>query len=960
MSVRRAPSPPSSLPLKHRVPNGPARFVGRAEESQLLARRVASEPLVIVVGPGGLGKTSLVVHTMRALLEGGVEEALYLAVEPDEPVEQVRHRILHALVRAAGESAPRRAVDDDPEAVVAASIDLAEMTGRHVLLDDVHYAETGEMEQLLVQLASYARRSRWVATSRAAVRLPALVPNQLELAKMSEAELGELGRMLAPDAEPDALRRAIRGAGGSPWLLQQWAAVGERGLSFGRDELLATLDLDSSELLQALAVLHGSFPPAVLSSFLEVPDEVRIEALERRGTIQRRAGGLTVHDVVRGHLFGSRQHAAEERAWMARAAQGLSSTTHDEALLESMRLFAQLGRREDVRTLLTTHGDRLLVRGYAPALWQIVVHLGDPTLKRFRMRCAAELGNPTALAQVESPAEPDAGERLAWAHTLYAQGDLSAAGREAYAAASEAAGAGDRHEAVEGTILAARCHWEQGRLASADAALASLDATPSALVVRVAAARAVVWALRGQPGPADDALAELRETPPGDEADEAAHDLADAFYVLGRTDTAGELLDRVLSTRRGGRASLLRARQAMVTRARLLVDRGELEDAAELVQSMRPFARPPSVLRPAVLELEALTDLIAGRTEGLADRIEAVAAAAAPIDAGCVLRARCMAIELGLLLGARPSTDVPDTIDRLELHDVALSKRLATAHAGNFVVGDDDAEHTHPRHRVLAALVASTDALVAHRPADAAELARTGARLARKHTLLVLEAMLLRAEGDALAVAGAAGELEATTAFLREAAGSIGSRRFLLDAELWLAPDDPAQLGRIAESFHVSPAAARRARSLLGGSPPLDEVDAMVVRALEARRGGAEASVVCGPADEWAGSWGLDDRTQTVWLPECRTVDLSKKPLLWRVLGTLADRAGRATKEQLVLGAWQEREYHPGRHDARLHVSARKLRELIEDEPAGPRRLVTTEDGYRLGGTVRRLRATGR
>jgi hypothetical protein len=32
----------------------------------------------------------------------------------------------------------------------------------------------------------------------------------------------------------------------------------------------------------------------------------------------------------------------------------------------------------------------------------------------------------------------------------------------------------------------------------------------------------------------------------------------------------------------------------------------------------------------------------------------------------------------------------------------------------------------------------------------------------------------------------------------------------------------------------------------------------------------------------------------------------------------------------------------------------RKLRETIEDDPRKPVRLATTEDGYRLGGPVRR------
>jgi hypothetical protein len=38
-------------------------------------------------------------------------------------------------------------------------------------------------------------------------------------------------------------------------------------------------------------------------------------------------------------------------------------------------------------------------------------------------------------------------------------------------------------------------------------------------------------------------------------------------------------------------------------------------------------------------------------------------------------------------------------------------------------------------------------------------------------------------------------------------------------------------------------------------------------------------------------------------------------------------------------------------------VAVRKLREVIEDDAKNPVRLATTEDGYRLGGRVRRIPA---
>jgi len=86
-----------------------------------------------------------------------------------------------------------------------------------------------------------------------------------------------------------------------------------------------------------------------------------------------------------------------------------------------------------------------------------------------------------------------------------------------------------------------------------------------------------------------------------------------------------------------------------------------------------------------------------------------------------------------------------------------------------------------------------------------------------------------------------------------------------------------------------------------------------------------------------------------VWLPRGRTVDLSTRPMLYRILLAIADRGGHATKEQIIVAAWSQRDYHPIRDDKRLHVAIRKLRVLVEDDPSRARRLVTTAEGYAFG-----------
>jgi hypothetical protein len=147
----------------------------------------------------------------------------------------------------------------------------------------------------------------------------------------------------------------------------------------------------------------------------------------------------------------------------------------------------------------------------------------------------------------------------------------------------------------------------------------------------------------------------------------------------------------------------------------------------------------------------------------------------------------------------------------------------------------------------------------------------------------------------------------------------------------------------------VAPAAARRARALLGDEAALDVIDRAVVSAARARLGIRILPIVTGiRAGGGAGGWGLDERTRAVWLPG-RSCPMAERPLMWRMLRVIAAGGGAADKETLARGAWDLRDYHPHRDDGRLHTAVRALRQLIEDDPANPARLLTTEMGYAFG-----------
>jgi hypothetical protein len=190
---------------------------------------------------------------------------------------------------------------------------------------------------------------------------------------------------------------------------------------------------------------------------------------------------------------------------------------------------------------------------------------------------------------------------------------------------------------------------------------------------------------------------------------------------------------------------------------------------------------------------------------------------------------------------------------------------------------------------------------------------------------------------------------------LRTQASHMGSLRFSAESDLLRTARevDLARLEAISAHPDLSPVAARRARALLTGDaqPHGDAIDRAVVSRITMPS--LELVVPASEEDTWQPGWGVDRATRRVWFPSGEWLDLSRRALHLRLLLALASHGGSASKEELVREVWEEREYHPLRHDTRLQVTVHKLRDLLEEDPKAPRRLVTTAVGYGLSGPFR-------
>jgi hypothetical protein len=949
---KRASKKKKAIPLVRRLPNPPAVYVGRESDLAWLAEAIDRAPVTLITGPGGVGKTALVLQALHTRFGRKIDRMIFVDVPPGQPAAQVRQDILRALAEVTGEEIDWPAIQSDPDAVTAAALDLAEAGPFFVVIDDVFQGESDETVQMLVSLASYARRSRWIATSRSSPHRPELAGQMLALAAMSDDELSELASAWAPGADAVTTRRAIAKASGSPWLLSQLLVTGSSEESLQEEGLLAGLSGDAAEFLRGLTLVEIALPLEMLTLFAPDPGADVLALLEQRGLVTRGAGGIRLHDVARGLLSSGGRGGRGDQA--AHAAALLAQQESLDARLEAARLFSQLGRSEALSDLLDRDAERFLEGGYAPRLWKILKASADPSVESWKLRCAADLGNPTALAQVHAPARSGPAETLAWARTLRASGDAEDAAAQLDKILASDLDEETRREAM---LLRAACAIHLGRYADAEALLAQTPAHDEATTLTRDAARALARTLAGGMPPLSELVELRRRALDGPEANAAARDLADAFLALGMIAEADELAER--GRPRGARAVLLSNRESILLSARAHLERGDLDGARRLADEMRAFARGSSLLLPALHHLDVSRRLVAGELDGLDPFLEACVREVEDIDARTDIELSTVRLRLELTRAKTiGGTPIPEALRETRagvIHECWKGLR-ATREQGRTHFTPPPAEGDR-RLEILTELLAATHALAAGDTATATHHSVDAVRLGVRYELALLEAHGRALLCDALLCAGRRADLSREAGHLDELARGMGSTRFTLEASLSVEASrserlPPALLEHLAASGHVAPTAARRARALLGAEPALDHVDFRVLETLAGSAGPFELIGEPPVADEWVPAWGIDEGARAVWLADGRTLEVAGQSL--RILTVLADRGGHATKEELVRAAWDEEEYHPLRHDGKLHVAVRKLRETIEDDPKKPVRLATTDDGYRLGGPVRR------
>jgi hypothetical protein len=916
-------------PLRFRVPNPPPIFVGRDAELERLCAAVARGPLTVLWGLGGLGKTALVAELFRRHFEADLARAVMIAMRPGDSITQLEVEALHALAPAFAGSVQHEWHVDVP----AALIDLAERDGRIVVLEDLHHGAFDDVRALLAAIARYARRSRWIVATREDPMLPELAEQVIALGAMRYADLRTLATSIGGASVPDGI---VRNACGSPWRLRQ--LVGGARLDSDSD-LLAELSPTAQRLLDHMVELDLPLPTELLGAISPLPEPTELALLERRGMIERSAGGLRLHDVTRAIL--STRPSRRDRAAIART---LTGTGDPSALIEAARLGLEAGDIATAEQLLRRHHRELAAAGFAPRLWHLLETSHDAGLVGVKRHVALAAGSASALAWAVALDRPDRlDDQLAWVRALSLRVDIP----RILAAASKlvvvARDARDDLITFEATLLLARAYYTGGQPAEGVAILrACATADPVCAARRDAMLARCLSAVGDHRGAI--ALAEPLERRldlPAFAHREVQQQRAVVLIAAGWFRAASAALG-------DADGSLAASPRAVLRNLHLAVECGELTRGHELFQSIARFPALLPIERMHSLTIGSRLHVAAGEFELAARQIdEALTSALNDGAARIYYWARVSRVHYATVacveLGNHPSLDGMPEPDEVTAVWLATFERAYALRRGQRVVAPRMPEIANLE--VLAQLADAEEALHDGDPASALDGVHAALRLAREHGLVLLEADGLQLAAELAAVLGRFDDVARDARSLAALAETMPSPRYAAEARFLaaLADDAPdlSALRSLADAKHA-PQAARRARNLLGLPVKLDALDALVVHAASMRWQHVELARLdaVAPAD-----WAIDLVRREVHLENGDVVSLRRYPVLLELLAACAASNGPVTKEQLAQQIWRVKAYHPHRDDARIEMAISRLRKLL-DTGGRFEHLVTAGDAY--------------
>ena len=944
-----------TIPLRHRLPNPPAHFVGRSNEIQWLDHALKEAPVSIVWGGDGLGKSALVSHVICSRHEAMLSRVLFIsAARTDEPRADLLRRLLHVTLEALGYEAPKGRRATTPLEQISDLIDLADSASLWIVLDDLSLTDSEAVEPLLDSLSRYARRSRWIITSRCASRLTSASLAQLQLGLMSHAELSQLASMMLPDTPPLVASRLSSLAGGSPWRLRQAARFGEDALSEDPCSLTAT-ERDALKTLSAL-----SFPASITVLRALGITEAAQEGLVSRSLVVRSLEGFKLHDIARKTLPLDADADALARQRL-RVLDVLVEQREPNACLNVLRLALSNGRPEVARSLLDREGEALIRAGFAPEIWAALAVVTHPTLESWRLRAAWVFGSDEAIqtAQQLEPSPDDLDARLAHLHLVYLQERFAELEPLATTLAEHADQAKAAYIAADARLLAAITRWARNNLDGAQVMLDAITTTDPEQTWMKKTLQALLLLRRDDLDGAKKISDQLRDDLKNQSGQKRVK-LAFNISLIDYNSQAFDRATRLFMSEFDNDAlafTLFSGRRALVMGAVLSFKNANLAYAAKVLQRFMTTDDRRSPLSRRAHLVQLALDQAFGRLDH--------ATLALTVE-------RCVATEQweDALFGAalmereavcRGPRDAPPTIDLRACparspawYILALSVARRTARHGGAAPSPDVPEAMLEMRelRVYELLTRATRALLDREPAAA--LLKVAAQTSNQHGLKLLEVEVLQLRCLDACLHDPDG-LSASIDALRAVTAPLDVAPIQAQLDWWsaIARRDLSALFYLTQREHSGGvrrwACAILSNDLADEAPhTLDLLEAHMIKQLRARWGLKARTLGVSPCAHL-----LDLDARALSRAGGDRVELSTHRTPWRLLTTLITHGGEADKEQLVDAIWSPDEYHPLKHDNRLRLTARNLRRLIEAQPTSPRVILTSDEGYKIGESIK-------
>jgi LuxR family transcriptional regulator, maltose regulon positive regulatory protein len=417
---------------------------------QRLLQALGEQRLVLLVAPGGGGKTALLVRALEQLPAG--HGAAWVSLDADDDLHRLLQCLWQALEpfdlpwrtspEALASMAASRDTREQQQAAdeILNTLDRVELAHGVIALDDLHHIDDPEalafIDRLLPRLSD-----RWTvaATTRhePALRLARLraagLLTELRAADLQFTREEALALLLPAGVEaaaaealhrrtmgwPAGLRLALGGARGAG----PGSAIDRQAFDFLSSEVLAQLDASLREFLLQTSVLH-ELDAARCEALTGDPRAwVHLDALERLDLFVTVVGDqprtLKLHDLFRDTLRHRLrlERPAEHTALLWRAA------AHEDDLVRRQALLLAAGRPDEAAASLRAGSLRLLFEGGV----HTVVRLAEQFPSDFASQ-SAEWQDAAGYAKWRLWRNDEAALHLHTAQALYrARGDAVAA-----------------------------------------------------------------------------------------------------------------------------------------------------------------------------------------------------------------------------------------------------------------------------------------------------------------------------------------------------------------------------------------------------------------------------------------------------------------------------------------------------------------------------------------------------